>query len=523
MSATPRAVLYLRSSKDRSDVSIDAQRRGLHELAQARGFVVVHEYADAVESGKDDDRPGFQALLRDLRATGRTWTHILALDTARIARRRVLAIIFEEQECRRAGVRIVYKSLPESDPITEMLLKSILQAMDEWHSLTSRVKGLAGMRENVAQGYRAGGRAPRGYRLATLETGAIRDGAPVTKSKLQPSDEALQVRAFLRARAQGTDRRAAMAAAGIDWPITTLIEIERNALTYAGATTWNRSAERQEDGYVGGAKWRPRAEWVIQEGTHEALISRDEAEQILARLEARKRGGGAPARRVYLLAGLLVSPTGEAWHGDAGAYRLGKGRRIVADRVEAAIVAQVLEDLASDDMAEAIVAHYKALTLARRHQKPQEEATRMRRRLAEIDRQIDRLASLIAETTAPAALLRSIEKLESEREASATALASLEADQRTQETLRAMTKSDVRALLRRAAADLHQADPEMLRKALPGLVQRVELDPESFRASVAYCVDPVRKTGDLLASPRAIVQFPSFVIPHNRRQAGQAG
>lgn len=52
-----RATLYLRSSKDRSDVSIDAQRRALHELAVARGLVVVGEFADAVESGKDDDRP----------------------------------------------------------------------------------------------------------------------------------------------------------------------------------------------------------------------------------------------------------------------------------------------------------------------------------------------------------------------------------------------------------------------------------------------------------------------------------
>lgn len=176
-----RAVLYLRSSKDRSDVSIDAQRRALHELAAARSFVIVGEFVDAVESGKDDDRPGFQSLISEIRAASRTWDHILALDTSRIARRRALGIIFEEHECKRRGVRVVYKSLPESDPITEMLLKSILQAMDEWHSLTSKVKGLAGMAENVRQGWRAGGRAPRGYRLQHEETGAIRDGAPVTK------------------------------------------------------------------------------------------------------------------------------------------------------------------------------------------------------------------------------------------------------------------------------------------------------------------------------------------------------
>ena len=88
-----RAATYLRSSKDRSDVSIDAQRRALAELAATRGIVIVSEYSDAVESGKDDDRPGFQSLLRDIRAQDRKWDHILVLDTARITRRRALGSV----------------------------------------------------------------------------------------------------------------------------------------------------------------------------------------------------------------------------------------------------------------------------------------------------------------------------------------------------------------------------------------------------------------------------------------------
>jgi hypothetical protein len=35
------------------------------------------------------------------------------------------------------------------------------------------------MAENVRQGWRAGGKAPRGYELAHTATGAIRDGVPV--------------------------------------------------------------------------------------------------------------------------------------------------------------------------------------------------------------------------------------------------------------------------------------------------------------------------------------------------------
>lgn len=66
-----RAALYLRSSKDRHDISIDAQRRDLTGLAKARGLAVVEEFSDAVESGSTDQRPGFQALIRAMRTCSR--------------------------------------------------------------------------------------------------------------------------------------------------------------------------------------------------------------------------------------------------------------------------------------------------------------------------------------------------------------------------------------------------------------------------------------------------------------------
>ena len=176
-----KAAVYLRSSKDRHDVSIDAQRRDLQTLATTKLHKIVAEFADAVESGKDDDRPGFRDLIAAVRNPRRGWDTLLVLDTSRIARRRHLAMMFE-RECERCHVRLVYKSLPETDPITEMLLKSILQAMDEWHSLTSRQKGLAGMRENVRQGFRAGG-WPRHWRRSNRRVLSARPLAASARSR----------------------------------------------------------------------------------------------------------------------------------------------------------------------------------------------------------------------------------------------------------------------------------------------------------------------------------------------------
>lgn len=506
------AALYLRSSKDRSDVSIDAQRRQLLDLAENRGLIVAAEFADAVESGKDDDRPGFQDLLRALRNPRRGWDTVLVLDTARIARRRHLAIIFEESECKRAGVRVIYKSLPESDPITEMLLKSILQAMDEWHSLTSKAKGLSGMAENVRQGFRAGGTAPKGYRLESVPTGAIREGQPVLKSRLVPADDAMLVRAYLQHRARGLSRRRALDLIGQAWPVTTLLYMERNALTYAGHTIWNRHAERTGSRYQGGDRYRPREEWVIEQNTHEALISDADAEAIAGNAEKRRpdrqrEGAG------YMLRGLLETPDGQKWHSDGdGAYRLGKGKRIKAAEVDATVLDAIRADIVSDVFARAVLEHYRAQAKPAARDK---NAARLAARIREIDQQTHRLAELMAETSAPAALLRSIEKLDEERAGLQDQQSAARESEKTAAGLRALTLEQVKQFLSGIQAD------EMTQDIIVELVERVTLDPATMEARIHYKL--CHLTGDKVASPRRSESIPGFVsmravvVRHRRR------
>lgn len=313
-------------------MSIDAQRRKLQELALNKKITIVGEYVDAVESGKDSDRLGFQNLIRDIRLRNRDWDIVLVLDTSRIARRRHLSMIFEEHECKRHSINIIYNSLPDSDPITEMLLKSVLQAMDEWHSLTSKAKELAGMAENVKQGFRAGGSAPKGYKLHKMETGAVREGMPVTKTKLVINEDAQFVKSYLIQRSAGISRARAINSVAKNWPQTTLLSIEQNALTYAGHTVWNRHAEKSEGGgYVGSQKYRPEKEWEIKRNTHEALITDEQADLILEQLKLKKTTRIRDSKDSYLLTGLLKNSSGSNWHGSGdGSYRLDKGKRVRA-------------------------------------------------------------------------------------------------------------------------------------------------------------------------------------------------
>lgn len=492
---TTSAALYLRSSKDRHDLSIDAQRRALHDYAQAQGLVVVAEFADPVETGKDDARPGFQALVSAIKATPRTWTAVIALDTSRIARRRQIALFFEH-ECQKYGIKLYYKSVPESDPITGMLLRSIFQAMDEWHSLTSKAKGLAGMAESIRQGWRAGGRAPRGYRLAHQPTGKFRDGQPVLRSKLELADDAANIAHYLQARAAGKSRGFASQSSGVS---TSLNELEWNALTYAGHTVWGMNADKESS-----VKRRPRAEWQMTLNTHPAIISQDEAEAILAQLHAKQGRRNRNNDRVYLLSGLLESPDGQPFAGECtrnqSNYRIPKAGRISCKLLDSAVLDQVFTDLAAPETAHQIAERMRALSAA--PAKPRDVAV-MKRRLSGMEQKMDRLIDLIAEDEdAGPAYRRRLVQLETER---ATLLAELEeATQARQyaQVAALWTPADVAQLLNtlRESMQAHLAEDcvREVRTALNKLIRKIIYDLKVRRFELHYKLN----TGFNVASPR---------------------
>ncbi len=498
------AALYLRSSKDRNDVSIDAQRRELLAMARDRQLSIVTEYVDAVESAKTENRPGFQLLLRDLKAPDRPWTVLLVTDTSRLSRRRYVAQVFKH-ETKKRGVEILYAKVPETDPITAVILEAVFEAMDEVHSLMSREKGLAGMAENVRQGYRAGGQAPRGYQLRRVETGTIRDGEPVRKSVLEPSAEALQVGRYLRLRASGKPRVQVLRETGLRCSSTSAVAIEWNALTYAGHTVWNRHSEQGI-----GRKFRPRAEWVIQRDTHPALISEAEAESILTQLSnsplaeaIRKAKQGVSA---YLLTGLLHTPDGHPWEGWRGLkYRLKpsgdrKGRYVDMAALDSAVTQQVLSDLRAPDLV-------RDLTQAARRAADAmqgDPAAEARAEVIAITARISRAMDMALQLTDPAPALRKINDLEVRRTELQAEIAQLERDYVQQAMLRTLTEERVADVLEALANDLDETPKERWKNLLHTLIGRITLDPETLQCQVYYRLTSAHANDDTsnMASPR---------------------
>lgn len=492
-----RCALYLRSSKDRHDVSIDAQRRELQDLAAAKGLTIAEEFSDVVVSGSTENRPGWQSLLRELKAPARTWRAILALDTARIARNQWIAHGLRH-ECKKRGVDLLFAKTPELDGIAGVILPAVLHAMDEVHSMLSREKGLAGMAENVRRGHRAGGRAPLGYRLERTATGAIREGAPVTKSKLAPSDQAPAIAAYLKARAAGEPRRSAALAAGLQLEASSLIGLEHNARTYAGDTTWNK---------------------IVQERTHEPLITHDEAARILAQLAAPKdrRSKGA----AYLLSGILVTPAGRRWHGDGdGSYRCGR-RHVSAAALERALLQKIAADLQSETFVRSCLERARAGV---RPQKREAELANLQRQVDQLERKTARMRSLAAEMQHPEPMLCDADKLETQRrelERRAVAVRELLAGERV---VLMITEQNLREVLAGDAAELEadDADRDQVKQRLRELLDRVTLD-ERLTCRIHYAI--AVETGDKLASPRQRELIPgnSALLRASRRLVLLAG
>lgn len=483
------AAIYARSSKDRNDISIATQTHELEAIARSRGLEVVATFTDAVESGATENRPGFLALADAVRDRRRGWSVLLVYDSSRIARRRYIAQAFKHH-CRKHDVTIQYAKVPtDIDPISELVLDAVFEAMDEVHSLMSRDKAVAGQRENIRRGWRAGGRAPLGYRLEAIGTGAMREGRPVTKSRLVPGPDAGNVAAYLKARARGQNRPAALRKSGLQTNKSSLVDLEWNALVYAGHTVYGRHHGKKDRG--GKPKRKPRAEWTIQRDTHPALVTEAEAEAILSRLAGSDVGRavseGKMAASSALLTGLLVTSDGRTWLSRGKHYRLpGKPERCIQRaRLDRAVLRQLEEDLASP-------AFLAGMVEAARQAGTEDQTLPIRREVARVRRERERAARLALEAEDPSVFAA----LVAERSAQMAALErDLEAAGRESglsEAVRQLTPPALRDLIR--SID----NPARL---LESLVERIILDPDlTGRVEYRSAVAPSR--GVSMASPR---------------------
>ena len=175
------AALYARVSSDRQDVdlSVAGQLRALRDYAEKNGCVVVREYVDEAQSGRDSDRPEFNKMIDEAKSPKSAFQEILVWKFSRFSRKREHAVAYKAM-LRRRGVRVVSITERADDSPSGKLLEAIIESLDEFYSENLATEVRRGMREAASRGFWVGSRTPYGYKRVLVQDGTKK------RPKLQP-------------------------------------------------------------------------------------------------------------------------------------------------------------------------------------------------------------------------------------------------------------------------------------------------------------------------------------------------
>lgn len=138
-----RAVIYARySSSGQREESIEGQLRECYDFAKKHGVVVIGEYIDKAMTGRVDQRPDFQRMIRDSEK-GR-FNCVLMWKMDRFARNRYDSAMYK-YKLKKNGVRIFYakETIPEGPE--GIILESVMEGYAEYYS--------ENLSQNVKRGY----------------------------------------------------------------------------------------------------------------------------------------------------------------------------------------------------------------------------------------------------------------------------------------------------------------------------------------------------------------------------------
>ena len=157
--------LYERLSRDDEQQgesnSIVNQKKYLEDYAKAKGFRNIRHFTDDGYTGTNFNRPGFTALLDEVKA-GNVET-IIIKDMSRIGRNYLQVGYYTEILFPDKGVRfIAVNNSIDSDSQTENEFTPFLNIMNEWYARDTSKKIKAIFRNRMEHGLRCSGAVPYG-------------------------------------------------------------------------------------------------------------------------------------------------------------------------------------------------------------------------------------------------------------------------------------------------------------------------------------------------------------------------
>ena len=246
--------IYARVSSDRQDIhnSIEAQIEECKRYANAHNMVVVEIYRDEAASGTISARPGFQGLMGDATGKDARFSTILVWKLSRFSRNLLDSVTYQAILEKR-GIGLISITEPLDDSPAGQLLKSIIQAVDDFYSKNLGQEVSRGLRKLVLRKFYPHNKVRYGLKLVKAQEKG--DKAFHPRIELDPPYDRIVRRIILEAGAGKTnqDIRKGLHDDGIPsptgrewWPPSTIDSFITDK-TYAGYIIWKKSSKNPDD------------------------------------------------------------------------------------------------------------------------------------------------------------------------------------------------------------------------------------------------------------------------------------
>lgn len=270
---------YIRvSTEDQREYSPDAQLKALYDYANRHDLSILpqHIFVDEGISGrKADKRPAFMRMIALAKSKPRPYGQILVHRFDRFARNREDSVVYKSLLRKECHIKVVSITEPLEDDKFSIILESMLEAMAEYYSLNLSDEVKKGLFEKASRGEHIG-KAPYGY---VLESEKLKPHPFNRKVVSQLFDLYVNQYYSLGGLIQYLTEHRIPSPSGKAWSRSSLHYILSNPV-YTGMTRYNY---RQKGTYL-----NPSGQWILEEGQHEPLISKEIYDGASQRLHSSK-------------------------------------------------------------------------------------------------------------------------------------------------------------------------------------------------------------------------------------------
>lgn len=293
---------FVRVSTDKQEeLSPDSQEKLIREYAKKNNILLLKIYFEIGVSGRHaSKRQTFQEMIGAAKSPDHPVDVILVWKFSRFARNQEESIVYKSLLKKQNHVDVISVSEPLVDGPFGSLIERIIEWMDEYYSIRLSGEVFRGMKENALRGsFQA--RPPLGYKASGhgKPPAVVPEEAKIIRlifdKYVNRKMSFFDIARYLNALGLKT-------AHGKEFERRSIEYIIQNPM-YCGLIRWNRTKNSTNE-------IKDQAEWIVTQGNHEPIISRELYEQAQDRYRSTYVSSGSRPSSTYRhwLSGLLKCP-----------------------------------------------------------------------------------------------------------------------------------------------------------------------------------------------------------------------